>query len=102
LIAGFLLFGFGINGLITSLGGLFAVDISPKRAAGAVMGFVGVFSYLGAGLQEQISGMLIQHGMKTVHGVRSFNFGPAIYFWCGAAVVSLVLASIVWNAKPRE
>jgi len=102
LVVGFLLFGFGINGLITSLGGLFAVDISPKRAAGAVMGFVGVFSYLGASLQEQVSGQLIQHGMKVVHGTKVFDFGPAIYFWCGAAIVSLVLASSVWNVKPRD
>ena len=38
LVAGaFLVYGFSLSGLLTSLGGLFAVDIAPKRAAGAVM-----------------------------------------------------------------
>jgi OPA family sugar phosphate sensor protein UhpC-like MFS transporter len=39
----FFIYGFGLTGLVTSLGGLFALDIAPKRAAGAAMGFIGVF-----------------------------------------------------------
>ena len=38
LIVGMLLFGMGLTGLVTSLGGLFAVDIAPKRAAGRPWG----------------------------------------------------------------
>src|SRR3546814_4116389 len=38
LIAGLLLFGLGLPGLVTSLGGLFAVDIPPKQVAGAAVG----------------------------------------------------------------
>ena len=37
----FFIYGFGLTGLVTSLGGLFALDIAPKRAAGAAMGFIG-------------------------------------------------------------
>ena len=65
LIVGMLLFGMGLTGLVTSLGGLFGVDIAPKRAAGAVMGVIGVFSYLGAAIQEQVSGILIDRNMIT-------------------------------------
>src|SRR3546814_8107161 len=44
LIVGMLLFGMGLTGLVTSLGGLFAVDIAPKKAAGAAMGVIGIRS----------------------------------------------------------
>ena len=54
-----MLFGLGMTGLVTSVGGLFAIDICPKRVAGAALGMVGVFSYLGAAIQERVSGMLI-------------------------------------------
>ena len=57
------LFGVGLTGLVTSLGGLFAVDICPKRVAGAAMGLIGIFSYIGAAMQENISGHLIERGM---------------------------------------
>ena len=82
----FVLFGMGLNGLVTSLGGLFAVDIAPKKVAGAAMGVVGVFSYLGAAMQENISGSLIESGMQVVDGVRIYDFGPAIAFWIGSSV----------------
>ena len=77
-----LLFGMGLTGLVTSLGGLFAVDIAPKRAAGAAMGVVGIFSYIGAAVQEQVSGILIdqQHGRqrrrpRPMTSVRSSGSG---------------------------
>ena len=54
LTAAIILYGFTLSGLLAALGGLFAIDISPKKAAGAVMGFIGVFSYIGAGIQDQI------------------------------------------------
>lgn len=99
---GFLLYGLSINGLITSLGGLFAVDIAPKRAAGAAMGLIGVFSYLGAAIQERVSGILVQHGMTMVGGVRHYDFRGAIWFWLGSSAASLVLATSLWRAKVRE
>lgn len=98
----FLIYGFSINGLVTSLGGLFAVDIAPKKAAGAAMGFIGVFSYFGAAIQERISGYLIQGGTTMVEGVRYYNFDHAIYFWLSTSIVSLVLASLLWHAKMTD
>ena len=96
------LFGLGMTGLVTSVGGLFAIDICPKRVAGAALGMVGVFSYLGAAIQERISGKLIDNGMTIVNGVRHYDFTSAILFWIGASVVSLVLVSTLWRTKLRD
>jgi len=102
LVAGMLLFGMGLTGLVTSLGGLFAVDIAPKRVAGAAMGVIGIFSYIGAGIQEQVSGALIQKGMTLVGDVRTYDFGPAITFWIGSSILSLLLAASLWRTKLRD
>jgi OPA family sugar phosphate sensor protein UhpC-like MFS transporter len=102
LLVAFVLFGIGLNGLVTSLGGLFAVDIAPKKVAGAAMGFIGVFSYLGAAIQENISGALIESGMQIVDGVRHYDFDPAIAFWIGSSVVSMLLAATLWRVRLRE
>ena len=98
----FLVYGFSLSGLLVSLGGLFAVDIAPKRAAGAVMGFVGVFSYLGAAVQERISGILIQNGTTLVNGVRHYDFHHVVFFWIGTSVVSMILAASLWRAKVSD
>ena len=57
------------------------MDIAPRGATGAAMGFVGVFSYLGAATQENVSATLISQGMTMVDGVRSYDFDQAIQFW---------------------
>jgi OPA family sugar phosphate sensor protein UhpC-like MFS transporter len=98
----FILFGVGLNGLITSLGGLFAVDIAPKKVAGAAMGLIGVFSYFGAAVQENISGALIESGMQVVGDARTYDFGPAITFWIASSAVSMVLAATLWRVRLRE
>jgi OPA family sugar phosphate sensor protein UhpC-like MFS transporter len=92
----------GLTGLVTSLGGLFAVDIAPKKAAGAAMGVVGIFSYIGAAVQEQVSGVLIGGHMTMVNGDRVYDFGPAIWFWIGASVLSMLLAATLWRAQLRD
>lgn len=102
LIAGMLLFGMGLTGLVTSLGGLFAVDIAPKRAAGAAMGVIGIFSYIGAAVQEQVSGILIDRNMTVLGDERLYDFGPAIWFWIASSVVSMLLAATLWRAKLRD
>lgn len=98
----FILYGIGLNGLVTSLGGLFGVDIAPKCAAGAVMGFVGIFSYIGAGIQENVSGYLIDKGTTIVDGNRVYDFSDAILFWVGASVVSMLLAATLWRVRLRD
>jgi OPA family sugar phosphate sensor protein UhpC-like MFS transporter len=98
----FILYGFGLNGLVTTLGGLFPCDIAPKRVAGAVMGFVGVFSYLAAATQERVSGYMIEQGTTMVDGVRHYDFSNVVVFWIGGSVVSLFLAATMWNAKAAD
>lgn len=102
LVAGMVLFGLGLAGLVASLGGLFAVDICPKRATGAAMGVIGVFSYIGAAVQENISGALLDQHSHMVGADRVYDFGPAIWFWIGSSVVSLLLAATLWRAKLRD
>ena len=58
-------YGFGLSGLLASLGGLFAIDIAPKKVAGAAMGFIGIFSYFGAGMQDFIS---FSEPFNNLHG----------------------------------
>jgi OPA family sugar phosphate sensor protein UhpC-like MFS transporter len=102
LTAAFFVYGFGLTGLVTSLGGLFAVDIVPRRAAGAVMGFVGVFSYLAAAVQENISGLLIERGIEIVDGVRRYDFSGAIAFWLTCSVLSAVLPATLWRVRAQD
>jgi OPA family sugar phosphate sensor protein UhpC-like MFS transporter len=98
----FAVYGAALSGLIASVGGLFGVDIAPRGATGAAMGFVGVFSYLGAATQENVSASLISRGMTLVDGVRIYDFDLAIYFWIGTSVVSMLLAASLWNTRIRD
>jgi len=98
----FVVYGFTLSGLLAALGGLFAIDIAPKRAAGAVMGFIGIFSYIGAGIQDQISGYLIGKGSTTINGVHHYDFSQVILFWIGASIVSMILAATLWRTKVRD
>ncbi|AQP37403.1 MFS transporter [Vibrio anguillarum] len=91
------LIGFAIGGLVVFLAGLTACDLMPKNAVGAVKGFIGLFSYLAASAQELVSSSLIK--MTEVDGVTKYDFTQAQYFWLAAGVISLLLATTVWNAK---
>lgn len=102
LILGMVLFGIGLTGLVTSLGGLFAVDICPKQVAGAAMGLIGIFSYLGAAIQENVSGHLIERGMSVADGMRTYDFSAVIWFWVGSSVLSMLLAACLWRVKLRD
>ena len=96
-----ILFGLGIGVLICFLGGLMAVDIAPRNASGAALGVVGIASYIGAGLQDVMSGVLIE-GQKTVqNGVDVYDFTYINWFWIGAALLSVLFALLVWNAKSK-
>ncbi len=112
LTAAFTVYGFTLSGLLAVLGGLFAVDIVPRHAAGAAIGMTGVFSYLAAALQERISGWLIHHGDKVetirdaagnvVREVHHYDFSKPIAFWVGSSVLSLVLAASLWRVRVQE
>ncbi len=88
------------------LGGLMAVDIVLRHATGAALGIIGIASYIGAGLQDLISGALIEQGNTEtiVNGVAivQYDFSNAGVFWISASVVSFVLAAFTWKVKNRE
>lgn len=98
---GYALYGFTLSGILAVLGGLFAVDMEPK-AAGAAMGIVGCFSYVGAALQEVVSGTLVERGTTIVDGVRHYDFSAPVLVWIGASVLSLVLATTLWRVKTQD
>ena len=96
-----MLFGLGIGVLICFLGGLMAVDIAPRNASGAAL-VVGIASYIGAGLQDVMSGVLIEGNKQLVDGVEVYDFTYINWFWIGAALLSVLLALLVWNARSKE
>ncbi len=96
------LFGLSLGVLLVYLGGLMAVDICSKDASGTALGIVGVASYMGAALQDIVSGYLIDNGKTMVEGAGAYNFEAAAYLWIGSACVSLVLAALVWNVKSKD
>ncbi len=102
LVARLILFGMGLTGLVTSLGGLFAVDICPKRVAGAAMGLIGIFSYIGAAMQENVSGQLIERGMTVRRRRAHVRLQPVILFWIGSSFVSMLLAASLWRVRLRD
>jgi OPA family sugar phosphate sensor protein UhpC-like MFS transporter len=110
------LFGTSIGVLFCFLGGLMAVDVAPKNAAGAALGVVGIASYLGAGIQDIVSGYLIKSQGTVEGGKKVYEFAHTVFhwhgmafavdyialFWIGASLLSLLCALTVWNVKPRE
>ena len=100
-------YGFGLSGILASLGGLFAIDIAPRKVAGAAMGFIGIFSYLGAGMQDYISGRLIYDSeIRVVFSVGDYSptvffydYSTPILFWVGSSALSMLLAASLWNVK---
>ncbi|MDR3609432.1 MAG: MFS transporter [Ignavibacteriaceae bacterium] len=98
-IASMIFFGLSIGVQVCFLAGLMAIDFAPKKAAGAVLGIVGIASYVGAGIQDIVSGYLIEHNKTIVNGSAVYQFFPSSIFWIGASTLSFILAITLWNAK---
>ncbi|MGS2722941.1 MFS transporter [Porticoccus sp. GXU_MW_L64] len=93
------LFGLALGVLLVYLGGLMAVDICSKETSGTALGVVGVASYMGAGFQDILSGVLIENHKTVIDGQTIYNFDAAGMVWIGAAIISLILATFVWKAN---
>jgi OPA family sugar phosphate sensor protein UhpC-like MFS transporter len=94
------LFGVAMGALLAYLGGMMAIDLVDKAAVGTATGIVGVASYLGAALQDLLSGHLIQAGRTVVAGQTRYDFGVVGGVWIGAAVLSCACALLLWR-RPR-
>ena len=80
-----------------------AINIASRKASGAALGLVGgIASYIGAGIQDVVSGFMIENGKTTIENISTYDFTIAKWFWLGAAIISVVLALFVWNAKKKD
>jgi len=98
----FIIYGFSLSGLLAVLGGLFAIDMAPKNITGAAMGFIGLFSYIGAGIQERVSSVLIKTSQADANSIKIYNFDDVIIFWVSASIISFILALSLWNHKIKD
>jgi MFS transporter, OPA family, sugar phosphate sensor protein UhpC len=94
-------FGISIGALICYLGGLLAIDSVPREVAGAALGLVGIASYIGAGLQDHFSGILVERFKHDAGGLVRYDFTPVSCFWVGASAVSAGISGIIWYRHGR-
>ncbi|MBQ7709759.1 MAG: MFS transporter [Bacteroidales bacterium] len=97
-VAAMVLFGIAIGVLISFLGGLMAVDLVPRQATGAALGIVGLASYAAAGLQNVITGFLMDSG-NAAAGMHDYTY--VRWFWLGAAIISFMLPVFNWRRKQQ-
>jgi OPA family sugar phosphate sensor protein UhpC-like MFS transporter len=89
-------FGFALGGLLVYLGGLMAIDLVSRKAAGAAMGLVGLLTYLVAAIQDTLSGYLIDASRIVVDGTTTYSFKLVFAVWIGALVLSTLCAASLW------
>ncbi len=95
------LFSLSTGVLYCIVAGLMAVDIVPRKATGAALGVVGISSYVAAGLQDIISGYLIEGFTVQTDGADIYDFGPVSWFWIIASVVSFVMPVLNWKKMKK-
>ena len=68
------------------------------------MGVIGIFSYIGAGCQEWLSGSLITSSVMIIDGSEKtvYDFSTVITFWVGASVASMLLAMLYFYLQSRK
>lgn len=106
IITSMVLFGIAIGVLISFLGGLMAIDLVPRKATGAALGIVGLASYAAAGIQNIITGLLLDGNIiekvnSAGETVQIHDFTYVSYFWLGAAIISFVLPVLNWKRKQQ-
>ena len=106
LVLSMVLFGVAIGVLISFIGGLMAIDLVPRKASGAALGIVGIASYAAAGVQNIISGLLLDNNTVEVvnklgETVTRHDFTYASWFWFAAAVISFLLPMLNWRRKQQ-
>ncbi|VTN14927.1 G-3-P permease [Raoultella terrigena] len=105
-ILAMIIFGATIGALTCFLGGLIAVDISSRKAAGAALGTIGIASYAGAGLGEFLTGIIIDKTAVIENGTTLYNFSTLSQFWVATGLASalfcFVTAAIVARRHAAE
>ena len=108
-ITAMVLFGISIGVLICFLGGLMAVDIVPRKATGAALGVVGMASYVAAGIQDVVSGWLIDGNSTMIEKfdeatgqmvqATQYDFTSVALFWVIASAISFLLPVLNWKYR---
>ena len=49
-----------------------------------------------------MNGILIEGNKTIVNGVETYDFTYVNWFWIGSALLSVILTTLVWNAKRSE
>lgn len=99
------IFSLAVGVLYCVVSGLMAIDIVPRKATGAALGVVGISSYMTIGLQNIVSGLLIDKFSETsttiVDGVAqsavTYNFVPVAIFWLSAVLISFLVPILNWK-----
>lgn len=97
-------FSLAVGVLYCIVSGLMAIDIVPRKATGAALGIVGISSYMTIGIQNIVSGLLIDRfatetsvmidGMAQT--VTEYNFVPVSIFWLSSVLISFLLPVFNW------
>ena len=98
-------FSLAVGVLYCIVSGLMAIDVVPRKATGAALGVVGISSYMTIGLQNIVSGLLIDRFSETstvmVDGisqtVTTYNFVPVAIFWLSAVLISFLVPILNWK-----
>ena len=98
-------FSLSVGVLYCIVSGLMAIDIVPRKATGAALGIVGISSYMTIGIQNIVSGLLLDRFATqtevVVDGVTKmvteYDFVPVAIFWLSAVLVSFVLPVLCWK-----
>lgn len=72
------LFSLAVGVLYCIVAGVLAMNIVPRKATGAALGIVGISSYVTAGIQDIVSGYLIQGYTEGAADMSEavYNFTP--------------------------
>lgn len=86
----------GVHGMLS---GTASMDFGGKKNAGVATGIIDGFVYLGTGAQALIYGQLLPTGDAAKSAANWWSW-PIVMLPVG--VVGLLLATRVWNAKPKS
>ena len=98
-------FSLAVGVLYCIVSGLMAIDVVPRKATGAALGVVGISSYMTIGLQNIISGLLIDRFSETTtevidgvsQTVTTYDFVPVAIFWLSAVLISFAVPILNWK-----
>lgn len=98
------LFSLAVGVLYCIVAGVMAMDIVPRKATGAALGIVGISSYVAAGIQDIVSGYLIQGYTEEAADMSEavYNFTPVSIFWLFAMLIAFVLPVVTWKKMKQN